>query len=50
MLNHRLAGEHVVPGIDAGVDDADGLTGAGLRTGPVLKLELRIGPVCPNRG
>ena len=50
MLGHRLAGEHWVPGIDAGVDDADGLTVAGLRAGPVLQLELRVGSIRPDRG
>ena len=50
MLGHPLAGEHGVPGLDAGVDDADGLAGARFRAGPVLQLELGIGAVRPDRG
>ena len=49
MLAHGLAGEDIVPGVDSGVDQTDGLAAAGLRAGTVLQLELRVGPVRPDR-
>ena len=50
VFGHRLAGEHLVAGIDAGVDHPDGLAAAGFGTGTVLELELRVYSVGANRG
>ena len=50
VFGHRLAGEHRVSGIDAGVDQTHGLAAARFRPGAVLEFELRIGPVGANRG
>ena len=49
MLGHRLPGEHRVPGIDPGIDCAEGDAGAGLRARPVCELDLCPGAVCPDR-
>ena len=48
LLGHRLSGEHLVTGIDPGVDHTGGLAASRRGAEPVPQFEVRPGPLRPD--